>query len=211
MLEPAKRLRLIILDACRDNPFVKTVRRTSETRSNRPGPRPDRAALLRHTDRLRRQGTHHRLRRRGQTQSVNDGAFEKPHGPGPRSAHRARPGSRRRHGDDAQPAGAVRLWLARRLDRVAGAGGGKVRGGARARSECGCTPRLRTRFAGRHQGGLGLVPGASRRRLLRRSRPRPTRQAQRRHRHGADAHNPRHTECSADFNHRNTGCESARA
>ena len=33
MLEPAKRLRLIILDACRDNPFVKTVRRTNETRS----------------------------------------------------------------------------------------------------------------------------------------------------------------------------------
>ena len=33
MLEPAKRLRLIILDACRDNPFVQTVRRTSETRS----------------------------------------------------------------------------------------------------------------------------------------------------------------------------------
>ena len=33
ILEPAKRLRLIILDACRDNPFVRTVRRTSETRS----------------------------------------------------------------------------------------------------------------------------------------------------------------------------------
>ncbi len=33
MLEPAKRLRLIILDACRDNPFVRTVRRTNETRS----------------------------------------------------------------------------------------------------------------------------------------------------------------------------------
>jgi peptidoglycan hydrolase-like protein with peptidoglycan-binding domain len=32
-LEPAKRLRLIILDACRDNPFVRTVRRTVETRS----------------------------------------------------------------------------------------------------------------------------------------------------------------------------------
>jgi peptidoglycan hydrolase-like protein with peptidoglycan-binding domain len=32
-LESAKRLRLIILDACRDNPFVRTVRRTSETRS----------------------------------------------------------------------------------------------------------------------------------------------------------------------------------
>src|SRR5262245_47254653 len=33
LLEPAKRLRLIILDACRDNPFIRTVRRTSETRS----------------------------------------------------------------------------------------------------------------------------------------------------------------------------------
>jgi hypothetical protein len=32
-LEPARRLRLIILDACRDNPFVRSVRRTSETRS----------------------------------------------------------------------------------------------------------------------------------------------------------------------------------
>ena len=29
-LEPAKRLRLIILDACRDNPFVRTVQRTSD-------------------------------------------------------------------------------------------------------------------------------------------------------------------------------------
>src|SRR5262249_59861570 len=33
LLEPAKRLRLIILDACRDNPFTRTVQRTSETRS----------------------------------------------------------------------------------------------------------------------------------------------------------------------------------
>ena len=33
LLESAKRLRLIILDACRDNPFVRTVQRTSETRS----------------------------------------------------------------------------------------------------------------------------------------------------------------------------------
>lgn len=28
MLEPAKRLRLVILDACRDNPFVRSMRRT---------------------------------------------------------------------------------------------------------------------------------------------------------------------------------------
>jgi Caspase domain len=33
MLDPAKRLRLVILDACRDNPFAKTMKRTSSTRS----------------------------------------------------------------------------------------------------------------------------------------------------------------------------------
>ena len=33
LLEPAKRLRLIILDACRDNPFTQTMRRTVATRS----------------------------------------------------------------------------------------------------------------------------------------------------------------------------------
>ena len=33
ILEPAKRLRLVIIDACRDNPFVRTMRRTSATRS----------------------------------------------------------------------------------------------------------------------------------------------------------------------------------
>jgi len=33
ILEPAKRLRLIILDACRDNPFVSKMKRVSATRS----------------------------------------------------------------------------------------------------------------------------------------------------------------------------------
>jgi uncharacterized caspase-like protein len=32
-VEPARRLRLVILDACRDNPFSKTMKRTSVTRS----------------------------------------------------------------------------------------------------------------------------------------------------------------------------------
>jgi hypothetical protein len=32
-LEPARRLRLVILDACRDNPFLKDMKRTSATRS----------------------------------------------------------------------------------------------------------------------------------------------------------------------------------
>jgi hypothetical protein len=32
-MQPAKRLRLVILDACRENPFVKTMKRTISTRS----------------------------------------------------------------------------------------------------------------------------------------------------------------------------------
>ena len=33
IIEPAKRLRLVILDACRDNPFAKTMKRTMSTRA----------------------------------------------------------------------------------------------------------------------------------------------------------------------------------
>ena len=33
VLEPAKRLRLVILDACRDNPFIRTMKRTMARRS----------------------------------------------------------------------------------------------------------------------------------------------------------------------------------
>src|SRR5262249_27029398 len=33
LLEPAKRLRLVILDACRDNPLTRTMKRTLSTRS----------------------------------------------------------------------------------------------------------------------------------------------------------------------------------
>ncbi|PNA13052.1 caspase (peptidase), partial [Pseudomonas sp. MPR-R1B] len=32
-IEPAKQLRLVILDACRDNPFVKSMKRTVASRS----------------------------------------------------------------------------------------------------------------------------------------------------------------------------------
>lgn len=37
ILEPVRRLRLIILDACRDNPFARSMRRTLTTRSVRSG------------------------------------------------------------------------------------------------------------------------------------------------------------------------------
>jgi uncharacterized caspase-like protein len=36
-LDPAKRLRLVILDACRDNPFARTMKRTTATRSTGAG------------------------------------------------------------------------------------------------------------------------------------------------------------------------------
>src|SRR5215831_2481487 len=37
ILEPVRRLRFVILDACRDNPFVRSMRRTLATRSVRSG------------------------------------------------------------------------------------------------------------------------------------------------------------------------------
>jgi hypothetical protein len=37
ILEPVKRLRFVILDACRDNPFVRSMRRTLATRTVRSG------------------------------------------------------------------------------------------------------------------------------------------------------------------------------
>ena len=33
VIEPAKKLRLVILDACRDNPFARTMKRTVATRA----------------------------------------------------------------------------------------------------------------------------------------------------------------------------------
>jgi hypothetical protein len=37
VMEPARRLRLVMLDACRDNPFVKTMKRTVGTRTSARG------------------------------------------------------------------------------------------------------------------------------------------------------------------------------
>ncbi len=62
-LEPAKRLRLIILDACRDNPFVRTMQRGVAHAPGRVGPRQDRAGDQRYPDRLCGQGRLDRRRR----------------------------------------------------------------------------------------------------------------------------------------------------
>ena len=53
-VEPAKQLRLVILDACRDNPFGKTMKRTVASRAHRPRPCPGRADQPEHADRLLR-------------------------------------------------------------------------------------------------------------------------------------------------------------
>ena len=55
-LNPAKRLRLVILDACRDNPFSKTMKRSIGDALGRSRPRQDRAGHDRYVDCVRRQG-----------------------------------------------------------------------------------------------------------------------------------------------------------
>jgi uncharacterized caspase-like protein len=55
-IEPAKKLRLVILDACRDNPFSKNMKRTVASRAIGQGPGQDRADQSERADRLFRQG-----------------------------------------------------------------------------------------------------------------------------------------------------------
>ena len=64
-IEPAKQLRLVILDACRDNPFAKTHEADRGLARDRTGPRQGRADQPEHADRLFRQG---RLDRAGRRQ-----------------------------------------------------------------------------------------------------------------------------------------------
>ena len=62
-VEPARRLRLVILDACRDNPFARTMKRTVAQRAIGRGARQGRAGHSQHHDRVCGQGRLHRLRR----------------------------------------------------------------------------------------------------------------------------------------------------
>ena len=55
-VEPAKRLRLVILDACRDNPFAQKMKKTLATRAIGPRAGQGRAGEPEHVDRLFRQG-----------------------------------------------------------------------------------------------------------------------------------------------------------
>ena len=74
--ETAKRLRLIILDACRDNPFIKTMRRSAASRAVTRGLARVRAGRHRHNYCICRQGWFDRRRWRGGEQPVHGGVAQ---------------------------------------------------------------------------------------------------------------------------------------
>ena len=84
VLEPARSLRLVILDACRDNPFVKTMKRTLASRSFGRGLARRRAGHVEYPDCLCGQGRVDGERRRGRAQPIHHRAAE--------TSHRARTG-----------------------------------------------------------------------------------------------------------------------
>ena len=89
-LEPAKRLRLIILDACRDNPFTRNMQRTIATPRGRERPCQGRTRDQRHADRLCDQARLHRRRWHRREQPVHCGAAQEPDSAGTRRAYCAR-------------------------------------------------------------------------------------------------------------------------
>ena len=189
MLEPAKRLRLVILDACRDNPFARTMRRTMASRVDRARPRQGRAADLRHADRVRGEGRIDRGRRRRPHSPFTAALLKHLTTPGldlRLAFGRVRDDVMQDTGNRQEPfvygslGGAnvalvpkhARARTGTRRAPVGYAGDGRTRTG-RQRG----VARLRTRRAGQHQGNLGRVPRDPPDRLLCRPRPRPARQA----------------------------------
>ena len=117
----AKKLRVIILDACRDNP----LRRQDAPRKPRGAargiirPRQGRTVEHRHADRLCGEGRLHRRRRRSRPQPLHGRAAEASHRAGARPASGFRP--RQGRGDEVhqRPPGAVRVRFARRRQLLA--------------------------------------------------------------------------------------------
>ena len=69
-IEPARQLRLVIVDACRNNPFADTMKRTVASRSIQSRARQGRAHLgVQYTDRLRRKSRVNGARRQQQEQA----------------------------------------------------------------------------------------------------------------------------------------------
>ncbi len=168
-VEPAKQLRLVILDACRDNPFGKTMKRTVVSRGIGRG--------LAQVEPTSPNTLIAYSAKAGFTAQDGDGA-NSPFTVA-LSKHLTTPGLdvRRAFGFvrddvlkiDRQQAGAVRVRLARRRGRAAGAGqGGRGRSGGAGGEPAGgrYPPRLRARAPGRQQAGLGGLPRPASRRLL---------------------------------------------
>ena len=119
-LEGTRRLQLVILDACRDNPFSNTMKRSVASRSIgrglakiEPTMSDTLVAFAAKAGAVASDGD-------GQQQPVRGGAGEIHRRARARSAARIRPRARRRAEEHRQPPGAVRLRLARRPNHVAG-------------------------------------------------------------------------------------------
>ena len=133
----AKRLRLIVLDACRDNPFVKIHAPGTQDRQpgGQRGSRQGRADQHRHADRLRREGRLDGRRWRRPAQPFTTAVLKNLTVPGldVRLAFgRVRDEVLRSTGE---PAGALCLWLARRRQYCARAGTDGGAGGAGQRHQ----------------------------------------------------------------------------
>ena len=127
-IEPAKQLRLVILDACRDNPFAKTMKRTLASRAIGRGLAKVEPASPNTLIAYSAKAGSTALDGDSKNSPFTIGAVEASDHAGARRAPGLRLRPRRRAEDHRQPAGAVRLWLARRRRRAAGAG--SSRGGA---------------------------------------------------------------------------------
>jgi hypothetical protein len=111
-IELARRLRLVILDACRNNPFAGSIKRSTD-RAGLCESRPDHA---RHPGGVCREGRLDRRRRQRRAQPIHDGAIAAHRDTGPRHQAGVGAGAGRRDGVHFASPGAVRLRLARRAD-----------------------------------------------------------------------------------------------
>lgn len=93
-LAPAKRLRLVILNACRENPFLKSMKRAVATRSVGRGLGRVEPATANTLIAFATKPNAHRRGRQGAQQPVHRRFGEAPPHPRPRPAHRPRQGAR---------------------------------------------------------------------------------------------------------------------
>ena len=155
----ASKMQLVILDACRNNPFVPKMRQAGkQARVDRPGARLDRARERR-ARRLRRARRHDGARRREREQPVRRGAGQAPRRAGAGDQPAVPQGARRGAGQDCAPAGALHLRLAAGtavLFQAVGVIPGFMPGIQSAANACGSVLQNN---GGRRDGGW--IPGTS--------------------------------------------------